>query len=122
MRKLSGKITCSSSDVQIPNGASAKIQVIDCGRMDAPSITLGEQIINNPNSFPIHYEVEFDDSFLKAEQFHGRYAVNCSIELGEKLLFVNDTNFNIVGDHEQRELLKTIDFHVIEVKLRRKII
>lgn len=116
MRKISGKITCATKS-GIPDGAHATIQVIDCGRMDAPSITLGQQIINDIKSFPLHFEVEYDDSFLKAEGFHGQYGLNCRIETGEKLHFINDTHFSIVSDHEQRNLLDKMDFHVIEVNL-----
>lgn len=115
MRKISGKITCETKN-DIASGAQAGIRVIDCGRMDAPSKTLGQQIINDPKSFPIHFEVEYDDSFVKAEQFHGQYALQCSIEHGDKLIFVNDTRFNIVSDHSKRELFETMDFHVIEIK------
>lgn len=115
MRKISGKITCETKS-GIANGAKASVRVIDCGRMDAPSITLGQQIIDDPKSFPLHFEVEYDDSFLKAEGFHGQFALQCFVELGDKLLFVNDTRFNIVSDHSKRELFDTMDFHVIEVK------
>ena len=113
MSKLSGKITCSTKS-EIPEGAKATIRIIDCGRMDAPAITLGQQVIRNPKTFPIQYSIEFLDSFLKAEQFHGQYAVNCRIETGDTLNFINDTRFGIVSDFEKRTLFETLDFHVIE--------
>ena len=116
MRKISGKITCSAKN-DIPEGSIATVSVMDCGRMDAPSITLGEQIITNPKHFPLRFEIEFDDSFLNLDQsFHGEYALSCRIEKGNKLEFINDTSFNIVQEHETRKLYDTYDFHVIEVK------
>ena len=114
MRKISGQITCESKK-EIPNGAVATISVIDCGRMDAPSITLGKQEIKDPKSFPIQFEIEYDDSFLKAEGFHGRYTVQTRIETNGKLNFITDTSFSIVSDHATRKLADTIDFHVIVV-------
>ena len=113
MSKISGKITCATKS-EIPDGARATIKVIDCGRMDAPAITLGQQIIKNPKAFPIQYSVDFLDYFLNSDQFHGRYTVSCSIKSDDKLIFVDDTNFSIVSDMETRKLFETLDFHVIE--------
>ena len=114
MRKISGKITCETKN-DIASGAQAEIRVIDCGRMDAPSITLGQQIINEPKSFPINFEIEYDDAFVKAEQFHGQYALQCTIQKDHQYLFVNDSRINIVSDHSKRELSETKDFKVISL-------
>ena len=114
MRTISGEIACPTKS-EIPDGANVTINVIDCGRMDVAAITLGQQIINDPKCFPLHFEVEFDDSFLQAEMFHGRYAINCRIEVDGKLYFINDTHFNIVSDRNTKKLKDHLDFHVIEV-------
>ncbi len=111
--KLSGKITCPTKSV-IPDGSIATIRVLDCGRMDAPAITLGQQTIKNPKEFPIQYSVDFLDSFLSSDHFHGSYTVSCSIKCDDKLVFTDNTNFTIVSDKETRKLFDMLDFHVIE--------
>ena len=114
MRKISGNVT-SSGKQEIPKGAVAVISVVDCGRMDAPSITLGKVELKDPKQFPLHYELEYDDSFLRAQQFHGQYAIQARIETNGQLNFINDTRFNIVSDHQTKKVLDKLDFHVISV-------
>ena len=106
MKILRGSISCNNTDV-IPDGAVAVVSVIDCSLACGPSKTLGKIEISDPKSFPFLYEVEYDESLIDVE-----VAVNCRIFKDEKLIFINDTRFQI---NSNGVLKDNVDFHVIVV-------
>ena len=112
MRTITGKVTCNEAQ-EIPAGAVAQILVNDNSLMDAPSKNLGKQVIKDPKKFPIEFKVEFNEEpVLKI--IRGRYSIQVSIDLGEKLIFCTDTSFSIV-DHETGTIKDHRDVSVIKV-------
>ena len=107
------KITCNTTQ-DIPEGSIVTVQVSDTTRACAPAIPLGKKTIENQKKFPIEFEVEYDDSFLKNPTgFH--YTISARIEQNGKLKFINDTRF-IIMDVDTMIPKESIDFFVIEVK------
>ena len=113
MRKISGKITCNTTQ-DIQEGSIVTVQVSDTTRACAPAIPLGNKTIENQRKFPIEFEVEYDDSFLKNPTGYD-YSISARIEQNGKLKFINDTRF-IIMDQETNMPKESIDFFVIEVK------
>jgi putative lipoprotein len=113
MRKITGSITCQPGSA-IPSESLAIIQVIDASLMDAPSKTLGEQIINNPETFPLNFQVEYHDEPLISIP-RGRYSISIRITKHDKLIFCNDTNFSVV-DFETGKIRDHLDVHVVKVE------
>ena len=62
-------------------------------RADAPAVTIGERIIDNPGQVPIAFEIEYDPEEID-ERF--TYAVQVRIMEGEKLAFINDTVYSVI--------------------------
>ena len=112
MRKISGKITCNTTQ-DIPEGSIVTVQVSDTTRACAPAIPLGKKTIENQKKFPIEFEVEYDDSFLKNPTgFH--YTISARIEQNGNLKFINDTSF-IIMNEETKMPKESIDFFVIKI-------
>jgi uncharacterized lipoprotein YbaY len=107
MGRISGKITFKEPEnaPAIAPGAVATIEVRDCARACGPSIKAGQVVIKNPTSFPLSYEMEYEDP--KPDSYV-EYALSCRIERDGKLEFINDTRFNINGAN-------TLDIFVIKV-------
>ena len=106
MRTIRGKVTCEERQ-DIPEGASATISVIDCSRMDVAAVTLGKVEIQNPKTFPIAYQVDYDDEPIK-RMLSGSYAINVRIGTESKLSFITDTRFSIV-DQQTGDILDQMD-------------
>ena len=72
---------------------SEAVKLIDISRADAPAITIGEQIIENPGQVPIAFEIEYDPTDID-ERF--TYAVGVRIMEGDRLAFINDTRYEVI--------------------------
>ena len=70
-----------------------EVKLVDVSRADAPAITIGEQIIENPGQVPIAFEIEYDPAAID-ERFS--YAVGVRISEGGKLEFINDTRYSVI--------------------------
>jgi len=56
---------------------------------------LGESIINNPLSFPINFEINYNDEEFKNGVF-GRFSLSVRIDSQSgDLLYITDTDFSI---------------------------
>ncbi len=70
-----------------------EIKLIDVSRMDAPAITIGEQIIVSPGQVPIAFEIEYNPAEID-DRFS--YAVQARITQSGKLAFINDTRYSVI--------------------------
>jgi uncharacterized lipoprotein YbaY len=75
---------------------------------------LGESIINNPLSFPINFEINYNDEEFKNGVF-GRFSLSVRIDSQSgDLLYITDTDFSVV-DEENNKLVDKISVHVIKI-------
>lgn len=75
---------------------------------------LGESIINNPLSFPINFEINYNDEEFKNGVF-GRFSLSVRIDSQSgDLLYITDTDFSVV-DETNNKLVDDISVHVIKI-------
>ena len=98
----------------IESNTTARIKVLDVSRIDAPAVTLGEQIILNPRMFPIYFRF-FYRMRLGVENVD-RYGLSVSIERGNKTLYLTDTFNSILNDNNQ--FMNFVSVNVIKIWIK----
>ena len=73
--------------------AMVEVKLLDVSLADAPAVTIGEQVIENPGQVPIAFEIEYDPSDIDERL---TYAVQARIMEGDRLAFTNDTAYNVI--------------------------
>ena len=81
--------------VELPReGVVVIIKVEDVSRADAPAVTVGEQIIENPgNQDSIPFEIKYDPNEID-ERF--TYAMRVRIEVDGKLWYTNTSRYAVI--------------------------
>ena len=79
--------------IALPPGAVAVVQLRDVSLADAPSVLIAEQRIADPGSPPIAFRIGYDPAGIDARR---TYAVQAEIRDGDRLLFVNDTAYEVL--------------------------
>ena len=84
--------------------AVVTVKLLDVSRADAPAITIGEQIIENPGQVPISFEIAYDPNDLD-ERF--TYAVRAEIRDRGQLLFTTTTTHHVItrGNPNETEIV-----------------
>ena len=97
---ITGQVQCDTPNATIESNSVLEIVVREQSRMDAPSVQLGNAIINLPANaaFPIDYSVNFNPQSMLAEQFFGVYAISASVYTNNTLKFITNQRISIVGD------------------------
>ena len=73
--------------------AVVEVKLIDVLMADAPAVTIGEQIIENPGQVPVAFEIEYDPADIDPRL---SYAVRAVIKEGGKLAFTTDTRYSVI--------------------------
>ena len=75
-------------DVDLPDGATVTVQLLDTSLADASAIELGRDVIENAEQLPIRFSIQFEPADIE-----GRAEVTLSarVEVGDELLYINDT-------------------------------
>ena len=75
-------------DVDLPEGATVTVKLLDTSLADASAIELGRDVIENADALPIRFSIEYDPADIE-----GRAEVTLSarVEVGDDLLYINDT-------------------------------
>ena len=89
---VTGTITYRERIALTPN-AVVEVKLLDVSRADAPAITVGEQIIENPGQVPIAFEIEYDPADID-QRF--TYAIGARITESGELAFINDTSYQVI--------------------------
>ena len=91
---VTGTVTYSEQ-VELPEeGVAVIIKVEEISRADAPAVTIGEQIIENPgNQVSIPFKIKYDPSEID-ERFN--YAMRVRIEVNGELWFINTSRFDVI--------------------------
>ena len=61
---VTGKVYFEGGDVELPEGAVVTVKLLDISYADAPSMTLGEHVIEDTDSLPVKFRVRYDKSAI----------------------------------------------------------
>ena len=75
-------------DVDLPDGATVTVVLLDTTLIDAPAVELGRDVIEDVERLPVRFSIEYDRSEIDERN---EYALQASVELGDELLYINDT-------------------------------
>jgi len=91
---VTGTVTYRERIALPPQGVVVTVKVEDISRADAPAVTIGEQIIENPaHQVPIPFEIEYNPDDID-ERY--TYSMRVRIEVDGKLWFTNTTSYRVI--------------------------
>ena len=91
---VTGTVTYREKIALPPQGVVVTVKVEDVSRADAPAVTIGEQIIENPgHQVPIPFQIEYNPDDID-ERY--TYAMRVRIEVDGKLWFTNTTRYQVI--------------------------
>ncbi|MFC1968625.1 YbaY family lipoprotein [Chloroflexota bacterium] len=91
---VTGTVTYREKIALPPEGVVIAVKVEDVSRADAPAVTIGEQIIENPaQQVPIQFEIEYNPDDID-ERY--TYAMRVRIEVDGELWFINTTRHQVI--------------------------
>jgi putative lipoprotein len=91
--KVTGTVTYLQR-IALPPTATIKVLLVDVSRADAPSTTIGEQVIQaGGKQPPFAFEIRYDPAKIEERN---SYAVQVRIEDAGKLLFISDTRNSVI--------------------------
>ena len=74
-------------------GVVVTVKIEDVSRADAPAVTIGQQVIENPNQVPIPFEIEYNPADIDERYV---YALRARIEVEGKLWFINTSRYAVI--------------------------
>ena len=90
---VTGTVTYAEN-IDLPaEGVVVTVKIEDISRADAPAVTIGQQVIENPGHVPIPFEIEYNPSDID-ERFV--YALRVRIEVDGKLWFINTSRYAVI--------------------------
>lgn len=75
-------------DVDLPEGATVTVLLLDTSLADASAIELGRDVIENAEQLPIRFSIQHDSSDIDGRS---EITLQAEVELGNQLLYINDT-------------------------------
>ena len=105
---VTGTITFDG-DSAIPAGAVVTVQVRDVSYQDAASTLIASQTIESPVSFPVDFAVPYEPGDIDPR---ATYGLQVRITLDGRLIFINDTAFDVITDGNPR---RGVDMWVVAV-------
>lgn len=96
----------TQNQVELPAGSIVNVQLQDTSRADAPAVVLGEQVIQNPEQFPVSFEIEYDPAQIDERHV---YSMRVRIEVEGKLIFTNTTSHYVITRGFPTELEVIVD-------------
>ncbi len=107
-----------TDNLSLPENAKFEVTLEDVSLMDAPSVVVGETVIDPAGQIPIAYTITFDDEKIVLGH---RYAVRAKITQDDKLLYMTDTmnpvftgNDNNNVDLVMKRIYKIPESHVMQ--------
>ncbi len=79
--------------IAMPQGAVLTVRVEDVSRADAPAVTIGEEVINDPGNVPVKFSVQYDGSKVEPQN---TYAIRARIEVDGQLMWTNTTHIPVI--------------------------
>ena len=75
-------------DVDLPDGATVTVWLLDTSYADADAIELGRDVIANAERLPIRFSIEYNPNDIDDR---AEITLSAQVELGNELLYINDT-------------------------------
>lgn len=85
---MTGNIVWEGGSVELPDGAVVTVTLADTSLADAPWTVIAQQVIEDAGALPLAFRLEYDPAAID-ERFE--YTLSASIEVGERLIYINDT-------------------------------
>ena len=89
---VTGTITFNGH-AAIPDGAVLSVELRDTSLQDVSSVLIASQTIEDPQRFPIRFTVPYDPEGIAPR---ATYSLSISINLDDRLIFINDTAFDVL--------------------------
>lgn len=103
---VTGTVTYRERIALPTEGVAITLKVEDVSRADAPAITIGEQIIENPTrQVPIPFEIEYNPGEID-ERY--TYAMRVRIEVDGELWFTNTTRYSVITHSNPTDNIEVI--------------
>jgi len=91
---VTGTITYVEKIALPAEGVVVTVKIEDISRADAPAVTIGQQIIENPgHQVPIPFEIEYNPADIDERYV---YALRARIEVIGKLWFINTSRYAVI--------------------------
>ena len=90
---VTGTITYSEEIALPAGGVVVTVKIEDVSRADAPAVTIGQQVLENPGQVPIPFEVEYNPADIDERYV---YALRVRIEVNGKLWFINTSRYAVI--------------------------
>ncbi|MDP6823035.1 MAG: YbaY family lipoprotein [Dehalococcoidia bacterium] len=81
--------------------ASVVVKLLDVSRADAPSITLSEQVIDNPGQVPVEFDLPFDQAEIDSRF---TYVVRAEIFEAGELVFTTTMSYPVITRESPTEV------------------
>ena len=75
-------------DVDLPEGATVTVLLLDTSLADASAIELGRDVIDHAEQLPIRFSIQYDSGDIDGRS---EITLQAEVELGNQLLYINDT-------------------------------
>lgn len=75
-------------DVDLPDGATVTVKLLDTSLADASAVELGAVVIENAERLPVAFSIEYDPSKVDSR---AEITLQARVEVGADLLYINDT-------------------------------
>ena len=75
-------------DVDLPEGATVTVLLLDTSLADASAIELGRDVIEDAEQLPIRFSIQYDSGDIDGR---AEITLQAEVELGNQLLYINDT-------------------------------
>ena len=85
---VSGRVYFGGGEVTLPEGAVVTVRLLDISLADAPSTTIGEQIIRDARGLPLAFRVGYDPAAIMEGY---EYSLQATVRHAGRLLYINDT-------------------------------
>ena len=91
---VTGTITYVEKIALPSEGVAVTVKIEDVSRADAPAVTIGQQVIENPEQqVPIPFEIEYNPADIDERYV---YALRARIEVDGKLWFINSSRYAVI--------------------------
>ena len=95
----SAAVACGSGDtvsgevrfhreVDLPEGATVTVKLLDTSLADASAVELGAVVIEDAESLPVAFSIEYDPDEVDSR---AEITLQARVEVGDDLLYINDT-------------------------------
>ena len=105
---IKGTIFCKSINSYIPPGCMLEMCLIDVpssSEKNKPARFIGKLELNNPKSFPIKYDIEFDENDFKDASHNYYLKVNISKNDSSFYTNQNSNNYSTISANEYGDLI-----------------